>query len=129
MFVKFELSGQLKQQDIPGVQIFDFLLSETNGGEKMSKRVVDFKDNEPRTVIVLRPRVFCDRFKKLAGYSEQDKSTHVPTYQKLENELNRAAGCIRIGNLMAFQNVGPREFQLLPELQETTYVFQIGNNG
>jgi len=118
------LRNQLKQQDAPGIQIFDFLLSETNGGEKMSKRVVDFKDNEPRTIIVLRPRVFCDRFKKVAGYSEQDKNTHVPTYQKLENELNRAAGCIRIGNLLAFHAVGPREFQLLPELQETSLLRQ-----
>ncbi|KAE9556287.1 hypothetical protein FO519_000470 [Halicephalobus sp. NKZ332] len=114
------LRSQLKQQDSQAIRIFDFLLHETNLGEKMSKRVVDFKDNEPRTVIVLRPRVFCDRYKKISGYPEQEKSSHAPTYQKLENELNKASGSIRIGNLVAFQSVGPREFQLLPELQETT---------
>lgn len=107
---------------IESFPLLDYILGECSIKEK-NKKAVDFKDEDPRTIIVVKPRVFCEKWKTMNNFEK----SQTPTYTKLEKEIESYEQRCKIINLHpVIKKVRKQEFQLIPSLiNETPLVFII----
>uniref|UniRef100_A0AC34R7J9 Uncharacterized protein n=1 Tax=Panagrolaimus sp. JU765 TaxID=591449 RepID=A0AC34R7J9_9BILA len=106
--------------DLSSLPLLRFLLSFSESTDRQSKRVVDFKDDEPRTMVVLKPRVFCERWKEQCGIPTTEKTTRdTPTYTKMETDLQKTTANMKLGDYPLLTFGGSREFQFLKGFKES----------